>query len=85
MATENVEILQVNTQPSVKSVADLKREIKELKGQLLGLEQGTAEYNKVLTEVANKTHDLKEVQEQILKKSSFARQHQRIILNFGIS
>ena len=70
MATENVEILQVNTQPSVKSVADLKREIKELKGQLLGLEQGTEEYNKVLTEVANKTHDLKEVQEQVARSSN---------------
>ena len=70
MATENVEILQVNTQPSVKSVADLKREIKELKGQLLNLEQGTAEYNKVLTEVANKTHDLKEVQEQVARSSN---------------
>lgn len=70
MATENVEILQVNTAPSVKSVADLKREIKELKGQLLGLEQGTAEYNKVLTEVANKTHDLKEVQEQVARSSN---------------
>jgi hypothetical protein len=69
MATQNVDILQVNTAPSVKSISDLKKEIKDLKGQLLSLEQGTKEYNDVLVEVADKTHQLKEVQEQVSKSS----------------
>lgn len=69
MATQNVDILQVNTAPSIKSVSDLKKEIKDLKGQLLSLEQGTKEYNDVLVEVADKTHQLKEVQEQVSKSS----------------
>lgn len=70
MATQNVDILQVNTAPSVKSISDLKKEIKDLKGQLLSLEQGSKEYNDVLVEVANKTHDLKEVQEQVARTSN---------------
>lgn len=70
MATQNVDVLQVNTKPSVTSISALRKEIKDLKGQLLSLEQGTAEYNKVLSEVADKTHQLKEIQEQVSKSSS---------------
>lgn len=67
---ENVEILQVNTQPSVQSIASLRKEIKALKDQLVGLEAGTKEYNEVLSEVANKTHQLKEIQEQVQRSSN---------------
>lgn len=69
MAVQEVEILQVDTSGSQTSIRDLKREIKDLKGQLLGLEQGTKEYNDVLLEVANKTHDLKEMQEEVARSS----------------
>lgn len=69
MAVQEVEILQVDTSGSQSSIRDLKREIKDLKGQLLGLEQGTKEYNDVLLEVANKTHDLKEMQEEVARSS----------------
>lgn len=67
---ENVEILQVNTQPSVQSIASLRKEIKALKDQLVGLEAGTKEYNETLSEVANKTHQLKEIQEQVQRSSN---------------
>lgn len=67
---ENVEILQVNTQPSVQSIASLRKEIKALKDQLVGLEAGTKEYNETLSEVANKTHQLKEIQEQVRRSSN---------------
>lgn len=69
MAIEEVDVLQVNTQPSVTSIAELKKQIKDLKGELLGLEQGTEEYNKKLAEVADKSHQLKEINEQVAKSS----------------
>lgn len=70
MATTDVEVLQINTQPSVKSLADLKKEIKDLKGQLLSLDQGTEEYNQTLSELGNKMHDLKEVNEQAARTNT---------------
>ena len=62
---EDVEILQVNTQPGVQSVANLRKEIKALRDQLLGLQQGTKEYNDTLLELGDKTHQLREMQEQV--------------------
>ena len=41
MAVEEVDVLQVNTQPSVTSIAELRKQIKALQGELLGLEEGT--------------------------------------------
>lgn len=70
MATQDVEVLQVNTQPAQQSVAGLRNEIKRLKGELLSLEQGSKEYNEVLAEVANKTHQLKEITEQVNRSSA---------------
>src|SRR5574344_563571 len=61
---EEVEILQVDTSESVKSLSSLKAEIKDLKSQLLGLEEGTEEYNKLLVECSDKMHELVEIQEQ---------------------
>lgn len=69
MAVEEVDVLQVNTQPSVTSIAELRKQIKALQGELLGLEEGTEEYNKKLVEVADKSHQLKEINEQVAKSS----------------
>lgn len=69
MAVEEVDVLQVNTQPSVTSIAELRKQIKALQGELLGLEEGTEEYNKKLVEVADKSHQLKEINEQVARSS----------------
>ena len=37
MATEKVDILQINTEPSRTSVKDLRKEMKSLKDELLNL------------------------------------------------
>lgn len=70
MAVENVDVLQVDTSKGVQSVANLKKEIRALRDQLLGLEQGTKEYNDALLELGNKTHELKEMQEQVRRTTS---------------
>lgn len=65
MATEKVDILQVNTEPSRTSVKDLRKEMKSLKDQLLNLDEGTAEYNATLQKAANIQHTLKEQMEEV--------------------
>lgn len=70
MATQEVEILQVNTEPSKKSIAELRSEIKQLKDSLLSLEQGSKEYNQTLVDLADKQHQLKEIQEEVNRSST---------------
>ena len=65
MATEKVDILQVNTEPSRTSVKDLRKEMKSLKDELLNLDEGTAEYNATLQKAAGIQHTLKEQMEEV--------------------
>ena len=65
MATEKVDILQINTEPSKTSVKDLRKEMKSLKDQMLNLEEGTAEYNATLQKAAGIQHTLKEQMEEV--------------------
>ncbi len=65
MATEKVEILQVDTEPSKVSVKDLRKELKSLKDELLNLDEGTAEYNATLQKAAGIQHTLKEQMEEV--------------------
>ena len=65
MATEKVDILQVNTEPSKVSVKELRKEMKSLKDELLNLEEGTIEYNATLQKAAGIQHTLKEQMEQV--------------------
>lgn len=57
--------VDIETQKSTTSVASLRKEVKDLKDQLLNLTVGTEEYNRVLQECANKTHALKEMNEEV--------------------
>ena len=65
MATEKVDILQVNTEPSKVSVKDLRKEMKSLKDEMLNLEEGTKEYNDALQKAAGIQHTLKEQMEEV--------------------
>ena len=65
MATEKVDILQVNTEPSRTSVKDLRKEMKSLKDDLLNLDEGTTEYNATLQKAAGIQHTLKEQMEEV--------------------
>ena len=65
MATEKVDILQVNTEPSRVSVRDLRKEMKSLKDDLLNLDEGIAEYNATLQKAAGIQHTLKEQMEEV--------------------
>lgn len=65
MATENVKVVKLDTQPAQTSVNDLRQELKALKDTLLSTEQGTEEYNKVLQQAADIQHTLKEQMEEL--------------------
>ena len=67
--TTRVRVLDIDASKSTQSIAGLKNEIKDLKDRLAGLTEGTEEYNEVLTECAEKTHQLKEIQEQVNRTS----------------
>lgn len=63
--TVKVDVLQIDTGKSKQSVAGLRNEIKSLKDQLVGLDEGTKEYNDTLLELGDKMHQLKEINEQV--------------------
>lgn len=65
MATENVRVLTIDTQPAQTSVKELRKELKELRNTLLSTEEGTEEYNQTLQQAAGIQHTLKEQMEEV--------------------
>lgn len=65
MATENVRVLKIDTDPAQVSVKELRTQLKELRSTMLSTEQGTDEYNEALRQCAEITHTLKEQTEEI--------------------
>ena len=68
--TTTIEAIKIDTAPSVKSLADLKKEIKDMKAQLLSLDKTSEEYSQLLTEIGNKQHALKEINEEVTKTNN---------------
>lgn len=58
--TETVTILRIDTQQPVKSIGDLKTNVKLLKDSLNGLEIGTREYQDTLDELKVNQNALKD-------------------------
>lgn len=67
--TEDVNVVRIDTQPAQVSLADLRRQLKELKSTLLSTEEGTEEYNNALRESAKIQHNMAETT-RIIKQSS---------------
>lgn len=65
MATEQVKVLKIDTNPAQTSVKDLRNELKALKDTMLSTEQGTEEYNAALKQAAEIQHTLKEQMEEV--------------------
>lgn len=63
--TEIKKILNIQTDKAVRSVKSLQKEIKDLKSQLLSLDSTSEEYSKTLAEVADKTFELRDLNEEI--------------------
>lgn len=60
-----VEEVQIKTSESTRTVKELRKELKDLKDQLLSTQKGTEEYNQTMQKAANIQHDLKEQMQEI--------------------
>lgn len=60
-----VEEVKIQTSESTRTVKELRKELKDLKDQLLSTQKGTEEYNQTMQKAANIQHDLKEQMQEI--------------------
>lgn len=60
-----VDELQINTAQAVKSVKDLRKELKDLKDQMLTAAQGSEQYNKALVKAATIQKQLKDQMQEV--------------------
>lgn len=64
--TETVQtVLTIDTSKSASSMKELRDQIKSLKDQLVGLDQGTEEYSNTLAQLGEKMQNLREINEQV--------------------
>ena len=64
--TESVNtVLSIDTSKSASSMKELREQIKELRNQLVGLDSESQEYADTLVELGEKTHQMKEISEQV--------------------
>ena len=67
--TDNTKVLTVDTADAITSLKDFKKHLDDLKGTLLGLEQGTDEYKKVAEELRSGQQKLNDVMYESKKNS----------------
>ena len=60
-----VEEVKIQTGESTRTVKELRKELRDLKDQLLSTQQGTDEYNRTMVRAADIQHELKEQMEEI--------------------
>ena len=69
--TENVQtVLTIDTSKSASSMKELRNQIKELKNELVGLDQGSQEYADTLVVLGEKMHQLKEINEEVARTNT---------------
>ena len=70
-STENVQtVLTIDTTKSASSMKELRMQIKELKDELVGLDQGSQEYADTLVVLGEKMHQLKEINEEVARTNT---------------
>lgn len=65
MAQEVKRTITIETKKSENKLREFRKEMTRLRGELIELEEGTEEYNRVLTELSNRQQKLNDVQEDI--------------------
>ena len=69
--TENVQtVLTIDTSKSASSMKELRQQIKDLKNELVGLDQGSQEYADTLVVLGEKMHQLKEINEEVARTNT---------------
>lgn len=63
-------VLEIDTSKSASSMKELRTQIKQLKDELVGLDQGSQEYADTLVVLGEKMHALKEINEQVARTNT---------------
>lgn len=63
--TEVKTVLEISTGNSPKSMKELRQQIKELRDELVGLDEGSQEYADTLVVLGDKMHQFREINEQV--------------------
>ena len=70
MSKETIKIVEIDTNPAVKSIKDLRKELKEFKDQMANLEEGSDEFLEIANKAGEVKHQLDEINESIKGASS---------------
>ena len=65
MSKENIKIIQIDTDPAVKSLKDLRKELKEYKDQMANLEEGSDAFLEIANKAGEVKHQIDEINESI--------------------
>lgn len=69
--TETVQtVLTIDTSKSASSMKELRQQIKDLKDELVGLDQGSQEYADTLVVLGEKMHQMREINEEIRRTNT---------------
>lgn len=63
-------VLEIDTTKSASSMKELRSQIKQLKDELVGLDQGSQEYADTLVVLGEKMHQLKEINEEVARTNT---------------
>lgn len=65
MSKDNIKIIQIDTDPAVKSIKDLRKELKEYKDQMANLEEGSDAFLDIANKAGEVKHQIDEINESI--------------------
>lgn len=65
MANETIKVLQIDTDPAVKSLKDLRNELKGFKDQMANLEEGSDAFLEIANKAGEVKHQIDEINESI--------------------
>lgn len=65
MSKENIKIVQIDTDPAVKSIKDLRKELREYKDQMANLEEGSDAFLEIANKAGEVKHQIDEISESV--------------------
>ena len=65
MSKETVKVVEIDTNPAVKSIKDLRKELKEFKDQMANLEEGSDEFLEIAKQAGEVKHQIDEINESV--------------------
>ena len=70
MSKENVKIVEIDTNPAVKSLKDLRKELMEYKNQMTNLDEGSDAFRETARKAGEVKHQIDEINESVKGASS---------------